>query len=222
MLSSVKSFGYGSVPPSAPRPSCCSEPPESRLRRSRGPGPSLQSTRPAIVAVVGWTWILWFWLVWTLIGAVVGKSKGRQGQGALLGLLLEPIGVLIVALLDGTPEKRRADAQDLHAAIVGDFRPRVPGAYRAPSSLDRPAKSRLSNEPIRAEALGQAGGSTITASVKHLERRQVRDASDWILVDGPSPLIVLLDGRAVQIGPESWTPLPNDAHHGIDSDGRSH
>jgi hypothetical protein len=40
------------------------------------------------------------WLVFApLVGAVIGRSKGREGEGAIWGLLLGVIGWIIVALL---------------------------------------------------------------------------------------------------------------------------
>lgn len=45
------------------------------------------------------------WLVfWTLLGALIGKQKGRADSGVVWGLLLGPIGCLITALL---PDRRK-------------------------------------------------------------------------------------------------------------------
>lgn len=40
--------------------------------------------------------ILAIWAVFGVIGYVVGEAKGRPGQGAVLGILLGPIGWLVV------------------------------------------------------------------------------------------------------------------------------
>jgi len=45
------------------------------------------------------TFVLLFWgIIGTLVGAIIGDRKGRAGAGAFLGLLLGPIGWLIAAL----------------------------------------------------------------------------------------------------------------------------
>jgi hypothetical protein len=42
---------------------------------------------------------LLFWaVIGALVGALIGSSKGRSGEGAILGLILGPIGWLAVAL----------------------------------------------------------------------------------------------------------------------------
>jgi hypothetical protein len=45
--------------------------------------------------------VIVFWVIFALLGAAVGSTKGRGGFGFVLGLMLGPIGVLIVALLQG-------------------------------------------------------------------------------------------------------------------------
>lgn len=49
------------------------------------------------VALIGW-------LVCFIIGAGIGSSKGKGGEGALLGLLLGPLGLILIALSTPTPE----------------------------------------------------------------------------------------------------------------------
>jgi len=39
------------------------------------------------------------WLFFALLGAVLGRERGRVNEGLLLGLLLGPIGILITLLL---------------------------------------------------------------------------------------------------------------------------
>jgi hypothetical protein len=51
-------------------------------------------------------------LLWGLVGALVGRSKGQPGGGFLLGVLLGPIGVLIAALVSPkTDALERAQAR---------------------------------------------------------------------------------------------------------------
>ena len=43
--------------------------------------------------------IVLLWLVLGFIGALIGKEKGRTGDGFCLGILLGPIGLIIIFLL---------------------------------------------------------------------------------------------------------------------------
>jgi hypothetical protein len=57
------------------------------------------------VSPIAWIYVLWC-LVGGILGAVIAQSKNRKTwQGALLGVLLGLIGVLIVALLPKLPER---------------------------------------------------------------------------------------------------------------------
>ncbi len=47
----------------------------------------------AAVYIIGWL------IFQTLVGAVIGKSRGRLGSGVFWSFLLGPIGWLIVALM---------------------------------------------------------------------------------------------------------------------------
>jgi len=49
--------------------------------------------------------IIIFWLLCGIVGAMIGSNKGEGGLGFFLGLLLGPIGVLIVALSRGNRRK---------------------------------------------------------------------------------------------------------------------
>ena len=53
--------------------------------------------------------VLILWVVFTLVGALIGQQKGRTGFGACMGFLLGPIGWLIVALMSPNEQelKRR-------------------------------------------------------------------------------------------------------------------
>ncbi len=50
------------------------------------------------------------WIVCAVLGGMVGSSKGRGGAGVALGLLLGPIGVLIVAFLPANTAKAEEKA----------------------------------------------------------------------------------------------------------------
>lgn len=74
-----------------------------------------------------------FWVVVaTLVGGLVGSRKGRGGLGALLGFLLGWIGVLIIALMKPSPdfEKQQAaaQAQVLREALGGGIVESTPAA----------------------------------------------------------------------------------------------
>ena len=49
--------------------------------------------------------ILFVWIGCALIGALIGKYKGRVGSGVVWALVLGPIGWLIVALMQDLREK---------------------------------------------------------------------------------------------------------------------
>src|SRR5208283_2837355 len=54
----------------------------------------------AVSLAIGWQWIalVLYFIVFGLIGVVVGQRKGRAFAGFVFGALLGPIGWLIVAL----------------------------------------------------------------------------------------------------------------------------
>ena len=43
-----------------------------------------------------------FWILWIVLGAVIGDSKGRVGEGLLLGFFLGLIGVIIIAFMSAS------------------------------------------------------------------------------------------------------------------------
>lgn len=48
--------------------------------------------------------VLLFWIVFAILGGALGATKGRAGEGAALGLLLGPLGILIVPALKSQKE----------------------------------------------------------------------------------------------------------------------
>jgi hypothetical protein len=67
------------------------------------------------------------WLLCAVVGLVVGQSKGRAGEGFVLGLLLGLIGILIIAVL---PSK-------LTGGVSGNSsggRPSAAGWFQSPSN----------------------------------------------------------------------------------------
>jgi alpha-tubulin suppressor-like RCC1 family protein len=70
-----------------------------------------------------WLWILLWLVLWTVIGGLVGKGKGRTGAGIALGLFLSLIGVIIIAVMEPTPEKRAERAHEQALAMRGVFGP---------------------------------------------------------------------------------------------------
>ena len=61
---------------------------------------------PVIIAVAA---------VCCLIGAGIGSNRGQGGAGALLGLFLGPIGVLLCLTMKTTPEYAAARAEAIEA-----------------------------------------------------------------------------------------------------------
>jgi len=62
-------------------------------------------------------WILLWLIVWTVIGGLVGNGKGRPGAGIALGFFLSLIGVIIIAVMEPTPEKRAERAHEQALAM---------------------------------------------------------------------------------------------------------
>lgn len=54
--------------------------------------------------------ILVVWIMPAVIAWQIGVHKGKQGAGALLGIFLGWLGVLIIALVSATDDARRARA----------------------------------------------------------------------------------------------------------------
>jgi uncharacterized protein YqgC (DUF456 family) len=50
-----------------------------------------------------------------IIGSAIGSSRGRGGDGALLGLLLGPLGVILALALKSTPAYAAARAEAIEA-----------------------------------------------------------------------------------------------------------
>ena len=79
----------------------------------------------------------WF-VMWTVVGSMVGWSKGRTMDGALLGLFLSFIGVIIIALQPPTPHKLDVlehDREDAESQALKD----VLGFDEEPTARHRPA-----------------------------------------------------------------------------------
>jgi hypothetical protein len=53
---------------------------------------------------INWLPFLVLWLLFGLLGWVIGSGKGKGGEGFALGFLLGPLGMLIAALMSPTPE----------------------------------------------------------------------------------------------------------------------
>lgn len=46
-----------------------------------------------------WVGVIFWWAIWTILGAAVGSRKERQNAGAALGFLFGPLGCLIALFL---------------------------------------------------------------------------------------------------------------------------
>ena len=71
-----------------------------------------------------------------LIGAAIGTGRGRGGDGALLGLILGPLGLLIALTLKPTVEVAAARAEAIEAE-----RAKLRAAAEAGAGQEPPAAS---------------------------------------------------------------------------------
>lgn len=55
-------------------------------------------------------------IICLFLGMIIGGSKGFAGLGIVLGLLLGPLGVLIVAVMKATPEVQAKREMEVEAA----------------------------------------------------------------------------------------------------------
>src|ERR1700687_1717754 len=63
------------------------------------------------------TLVLWLWaILGALIGAAIGQRKGRAGAGFFFGLILGPIGWLIIAV--GPDLRQKVPASSTPPAVV--------------------------------------------------------------------------------------------------------
>jgi len=62
-------------------------------------------------------WLVLYGLVCSAVGFGIGDSKGRGAQGALLGIVLGPLGWIVVGLMEPTEEIQRQRTDELAAAI---------------------------------------------------------------------------------------------------------
>ena len=53
-------------------------------------------------------WLAAFWLFWCVVSTIVGQQRGRATLGFLMGFLLGPIGLLVVAM--ATDARRKCQA----------------------------------------------------------------------------------------------------------------
>jgi hypothetical protein len=54
--------------------------------------------------------LILFWIICGVIGGMIGSSKGKTGAGVTLGLLLGPLGVIIVLVMKADTQKVEAQA----------------------------------------------------------------------------------------------------------------
>jgi predicted amidophosphoribosyltransferase len=53
------------------------------------------------------------WILFAIIGLLIGKGKGKGGAGFALGLFLGPIGIIIIAVMK--PDEVKVEAERLSA-----------------------------------------------------------------------------------------------------------
>ncbi len=98
--------------------------------------------------------IVLLWLILGFIGALIGKEKGRTGDGFCLGILLGPIGLLIIFLLGPAGGKRcwacrgylNPDATVCARCGRDQERPQEPDTAGTPSASG-PAEGVMPGEP---------------------------------------------------------------------------
>lgn len=59
-------------------------------------------------------------VVCLFLGMIIGSAKGVTGLGLILGLLLGPLGVLIVARMKATPEVQAKRTLAIEAAVAAE------------------------------------------------------------------------------------------------------
>lgn len=101
------------------------------------------------------------WITSGLIGYLIGNGKGEGGKGAILSLLLGPIGWLIVAISDGDRKscphckskisKDATTCPQCHKAPTADA-----GPYRSPALADLAPAADVKQCPFCAEDIKAA------------------------------------------------------------------
>lgn len=88
------------------------------------------------------TVLFWSWILCGLIGAAIGSTKGRSGAGFWFGLLLGPLGWLLVAV---GPDLRKKVPEQNRDPINGPAVQGLPpeGAVASPPPLPTPTDSIL-------------------------------------------------------------------------------
>lgn len=141
---------------------------------------------------------LFFYLVvWSMAGAVVGaligKSKGRAGAGFVLGLLLGWIGWIIIALMS-----RSAEAEARYYVAVDAHTRRLTGGPHEHTASQR-SKGVTAGvlEAIRTAAYSDHDSNVLIQAIdrygdaKHPQRRP----SEWFFATCPFPFLVRMDGQ---------------------------
>jgi hypothetical protein len=127
------------------------------------------------------------WLVvavlFGVVGLAIGKGKGRPGAGFWLGFTFGPIGLVIIAVLDRTPE---AEARH-QTAVRGVLQPT---AHTSPAR-------RAHFSEMREAAAGDPEADAIAEAISRAEQEHwgERQPTSWFFADGYYRAVIHMDGR---------------------------
>jgi hypothetical protein len=148
-------------------------------------------------------------VVWSifggLIGALIGRGKGRTAAGFWLGLLLGWIGWIVIAVTSRTPQ---AEASR-HVAIAAATQRLTGTPPPAPTPSVRSQRSTTDIlRPIRTIAFSDVEADLVTAAIDRFaaDKQPQRQLSDWVFATGQFPFLARYDGQIFACNSDGiWT-----------------